>query len=254
MGCVISGSIVTYNNMKSIKKTLETLFEHTKDSNFKLYVVDNGSTDGTPEFIEKEYPQVELIRTGKNIGFGAGHNVVIEKIQSDYHAIINPDLVFPENTIGKMAEFMENNRDVGLVSPKICFPDGRNQILGKKNPCLKYLVASRLRKGDEPGKLLSEYAMLEKGTSEPFDIENASGCLMLVRTVVLKQINGFDERYFMYFEDADLTRMVNEISRSVYYPDAVIHHVWGRDSKRNVKLMAIHFQSMLKYFAKWKTL
>lgn len=247
----VTGSIVTYNNMNTIGKTLETLFEYTKDIDFKLYVVDNGSVDGTPEFIEKNYTDVTVIRSGSNIGFGAGHNVVINKIDSAYHAVINPDIVMIENAVKNMADYMDENKDIGLLSPKINFPDGREQILGKRNPHLKYLVASRLRK-DEPSKLLLEYAMLDGDLTKPVDIENATGCFMFFRTDVLKKIGGFDERYFMYFEDSDITRMVKDVARSVYYPYATVTHVWSRESKRNFKLMLIHIQSMLKYYAKWK--
>ncbi len=249
----VSGSIVTFNNISSIAKTLETIFAETKDVDFKLYVVDNGSHDGTPEFIEKNYPQVTVIRSEKNVGFGAGHNIVIDSVESKYHAIINPDIVLNENVLKKMTDYMDGNPDIGLLSPRICFPDGRDQILGKRNPRLKYLVASRLR-GEEPGKLLREYAMLDCDLSEPVRIENATGCFMLLRTEILKKIGGFDDGYFMYFEDADLARRVNEVSKCVYYPYAIVNHVWGRESKRNLKLMCIHIDSMFRYFRKWKTL
>ncbi len=250
---MVSGSIVTYNNISTIAKTLETIFTQTKDIDFKLYIVDNGSSDGTPEFIEKNYPQVSVIRSEKNVGFGAGHNIVINSVDSSYHAIINPDIVLKENVIKKMVDYMEENTDIGLLSPRICFPDGRDQILGKRNPRIKYLVASRLR-GDEPGKLLREYAMLDCDLSKPVQIENATGCFMLLRTDVLKKIGGFDDGYFMYFEDADLARRVNEVSKCIYYPDAIVNHVWGRESKRNLKLMCIHIESMFRYFRKWKTI
>lgn len=253
MDNTVTGSIVTYNNMTTIEKTLYTLFEQTKDIDLKLYVVDNGSVDGTPEFIEKSFPQVTVIRSEKNVGFGAGHNIAVKEIKSRYHVIINPDIVLCENVIKEMADYMDENPDIGLLSPRICFPDGRDQILGKRNPHMKYLIASRLR-GDEPSKLLKEYAMLDCDLSKPTRIENATGCFMLLRTDVLKRLGGFDEGYFMYFEDADLARRVNEISKCVYYPYAIVNHVWGRESKRNFKLMLIHINSMLRYFYKWKTI
>ena len=249
---MVTGSIVTYNNISTIAKTLETLFGETKDIDFKLYVLDNGSSDGTPEFIEKNYPDVTVIRSEKNVGFGAGHNIIINQVESKYHAVINPDIVLTQNVVKKMADYMDENSDIGLLSPRICFPDGRDQILGKRNPHLKYLVASRLR-GDEPSKLLREYAMLDCDLSKPTEIENATGCFMFIRTDVLKSIGGFDDGFFMYFEDADLARRINEVSKCVYYPDAVVNHVWGRDSKRNFKLMLVHINSMLRYFRKWKT-
>lgn len=247
----VTGSIVTYNNMKTIGKTLESIFEFTKDIDFKLYIVDNVSTDGTPEYIEKNFPQTEIIRMKENVGFGAGHNAAIAVAESEYHAVINPDIVLIENSIKSMCDYMDENPDVGLLSPKICHPDGQVQILGKKDPHLKYIFASRLR-GEEPGRLLREYAMLDCDLSKPVDIENASGCFMVFRTEALKKIGGFDKRYFMYFEDADITRSIRKISRAVYYPYTTVTHIWGRESKTNYKLLLIHIQSMLKYYLKWK--
>ena len=247
----VSGCIVTYNNMKSIGDTLQSLFEQTKDISFKLYIVDNGSTDGTVEFIEENYPEAKVIRTPENIGFGAGHNFILEFLQSDYHAIINPDILIRDNVLKTICDYMEENSDAGLVSPKICFPDGRLQILGKRYPKLRYLAASRLRNDEEPGKLLREYAMLDRDPDSEMDIESASGCFMVIRTPLFKKLGGFDDRYFMYFEDFDLSRTVNLHSKVRYYPKAVIYHVWGRDSKRDMKLKMIHIKSMFKYFAKW---
>lgn len=249
----VTGGIVTFNNISTIAKTLETIFAQTKGVDFKLYVLDNGSNDGTTEFIEQNYPEVTVIKSEKNVGFGAGHNVIINMIDSKYHAVINPDIVLNENVIGKLTDYMDKNPEIGLLSPRICFPDGRDQILGKRNPQLKYLVASRLR-GDEPSKLLRQYAMLDCDLSKPTRIENATGCFMFIRTEVLKKIGGFDDGYFMYFEDADLARRINEVSECIYYPDAVVNHVWGRESKRNLKLMLVHINSMLRYFCKWKTI
>ncbi len=253
MDNMVTGSIVTYNNMSTIDTTLKTLFEFTKDIDFKLFVVDNNSTDGTVEHIKENYPQVEVIDHKKNVGFGAGHNIALNLIDSKYHVVINPDIVFIENSIKKMVEYMDANEDIGILSPKVCYPNGKEQILGKKYPHLKYIIASRFR-GDEPSDLLREYAMLDRDLSKPTEIENATGCFMVFRTSVLKEIGGFDERYFMYFEDADITREAKKISRVVYYPDAVVSHMWNRDSKHNYKLLAIHIHSMLKYYWKWKTI
>lgn len=248
----VTGCVVTHNNIRSIEKTVESLLAYTKGVDFKLFVVDNSSTDGTPELIRAKYPAVELIETGENRGFGAGHNTVLEKLDSDYHAIINPDIDIQEDVVAILAAFLDANGDIGLASPKICFPDGRPQILGKRNPTLRYLAASRLRGSGEPGKILREYAMLDEDDTKPFDIENATGCFMLLRTELFKLAGGFDEHYFMYFEDCDLTRTVKQKARTVFCPDATVYHVWGRDSKKDPKLMLIQFKSMLYYFRKWR--
>ncbi len=253
--CSVSGCIVTYNNMRTIEKTLSTLLDCTRGVDFKLYIVDNASTDGTPQLIREKFggdPRVEILEQRVNNGFGAGHDLVLDRLTSEFHAVINPDVIVRDDVLEQMASFMRAHPDVGLLSPRIRFPDGRDQILGKRNPTLRYLAASRLRGKGTPNRLLREYAMLDEDLSVPRDIENATGCFMLLRTDLFRQIGGFDTHYFLYFEDSDLTRMVRQTSRAVYYPDACVYHVWGRESKKNSRLRRIQIQSMLYYFRKWR--
>lgn len=247
----VSGCIVTYNNIHTIGAAISSLLEFTKGVPFSLTIVDNGSTDGTVEYIKENFPDVELIISNKNVGFGEGHNSVLPSLNSDYHAIINPDVILRDDVITKMADYMDENADIGLLSPQIRFPDGRPQILGKRAPTPSYLIASRMRNDGNPCKALCEYAMLDCDMTAPTDIQNATGCFMFIRTPLLKKLGGFDKRYFMYFEDCDLTREVCRVSRCVYYPDAVVYHEWGRESKKNSKLKLIQLISMLKYFSKW---
>ena len=274
----VTGCIVTHNNMHSIKKTLDSLLEFTR-ADFKLYVVDNSSTDGTPEFIEQNYPQLELIRNAGNTGFGAGHNLVMDRLDSKYHVVINPDITVKNDAISALADYLEEHEDIGMLAPKICFPDGRMQILGKRDPKIKYLFASRLRNEEKPGRLLREYAMLDEDYTKPFDIENASGCFFMIRTELFRKIGdfvlaagdyvtvvgaphelhelfrkigGFDEGYFLYFEDSDITRTVRKYARVVFDPSVVVYHEWERESKHNFKLLLVHIRSMFYYMKKWR--
>jgi GT2 family glycosyltransferase len=251
----VSGCIVTHNNIKTIKDTIESLLDMTQGVSFKLFIVDNLSTDGTVEEIRRNFSNrnIEIIETGTNNGFGSGHNTVLDMLDSKYHVIINPDILIKQDTVTIMTDYMDEHEDIGLLSPKICFPDGRDQILGKRNPKLKYLAASRIRNEGAPSALLREYAMLDTDLSKPVDIENATGCFMMIRTELFKKIGGFDKKFFMYFEDCDLTRTVRKTARTVYYPEAVVYHVWGRESKKNFKLTLIQIKSMLYYFWKWKS-
>lgn len=238
--------------MTSINETIKTLLDNTTGVDFSLFVVDNLSTDGTAEYIKKEYSKVNVIEPGTNKGFGSGHNTVLPLLDSKYHCVINPDISISEDVIAKMVDYMEAHPQIGLLSPRICFPDGRNQILGKRNPKIKYLAASRMRDEGNPSPELREYAMLDEDLSVPCEIENATGCFMMFRTDLFKKIGGFDERYFMYFEDCDITRTVRKTSKAVYFPDAVVYHVWGRESKKNFRLMLVQICSMFKYFIKWR--
>lgn len=253
--CSVSGCIVTYNNMRTIDKTLSTLLACTRGVDFKLYIVDNASTDGTPQFIREKFggdDRVEIIERQTNDGFSAGHDAVLDRLTSEFHAVINPDVIVRDDVLLQMASYMREHPDIGLLSPRIRFPDGRDQVLGKRDPAIRYLVASRLRGKGAPNRILREYAMLDEDLSVPCDIENATGCFMLLRTDLFRQIGGFDTHYFLYFEDSDLTRTVRQTSRAVYYPDACVYHVWGRESKKNNRLRRIQIQSMLYYFRKWR--
>ncbi len=237
--------------MSSIDETVKTLLEHTKGVDFKLTVVDNLSTDGTVEHIKKNYPEVEVIEPGTNRGFGSGHNVVLPQLDSEYHCVINPDISISEDVIARMAAYMDEHPEIGLLSPQICFPGGKPQILGKRIPRLKYLAASRMRDEANPSAALREYAMLDEDLSKPCEIENATGCFMMFRTDLFRKIGGFDERYFMYFEDSDISRTVRQHAKLIFYPEVTVYHVWGRESKKNFRLMLVQISSMLKFFIKW---
>ena len=256
----VSGCIVTYNAVSSESKekllfdAIENITAFAQSYDFTLYIVDNASPDGTAKAVEAAFannPAVKVIANSENRGFGKAHNQVLPLIDSDYHFVINPDIIVRDDAVGKMCAFMENLPACGMVSPDIRFPDGRIQVLAKSHPKPKSLIASRLASDRENNKYLREYAMLDEDLSKPLKIENASGCFFGIRTALFRQIGGFDDRYFMYFEDFDLSRTVGYHAEIWYDPEAVVYHEWGRDSKRNIKLMLIHISSTFKYFLKW---
>ena len=253
---LVTGSIVTFNSISTIEATLRSVREQTRGVPFHLYVIDNSSRDGTVDYVKGIDPLAEILRIPWNVGFGAGHNLVLPRIAgngSKYHCVINPDIVLTEDTITRMARYMDAHPEVVMLSPRIVFPESReDQVLGKRNPTPKYLVASRLRRGRLANRILTEYAMLDRQGDEPFEIENATGCFMLIRTEALQRIGGFDERYFLYFEDCDITRMLAKEGKVLYYPHAVVEHVWNRESKKDFRLALVQAQSMLKYFWKWR--
>ncbi len=247
----VSGCIVTYNAKGKVDATIESLLEKTKGVDFTLYVVDNASEDGTAEYIKEKYPEVKVIASEVNAGFGAGHNKVIPFLQSDYHVVINPDILLADDAVTELVHFAEGDKEIGLLSPQIRFEDGRLQMLAKRNPTVRYLGNHWFHKGDEPNKLMTEYCMLDMPEGEAFEITNATGCFMFFRTSVFVELGGFDERFFMYLEDCDIARRVSEKCKAVFYPGVTVLHLWERESKRNKKLLLIHIMSIIKYFLKW---
>lgn len=248
----VTGCIVTYNNKDKIDRTIESILHYTKGVDFTLYISDNNSSDGTAEHIKQKYPQVVVIENKTNEGFGAGHNEMLAFMDSKYHVVINPDIIFDTDVITTLCQYCDEHDDVGMLSPQIRFENGKIQHLGKKNPTFRYLGAHFLHNGDEEDSaIINEYCMFDRPQDEPFEITNATGCFMFFRSSIFQKLGGFDERFFMYLEDCDIARRASEITKVLHFPLTYAIHLWERESKRNYKLLRIHIQSIIKYFLKW---
>ena len=247
----VSGCIVTYNNKDKIEATIESVLAQTQGVPFTLYIVDNCSTDGTAQFIKERFPSVVVIESERNRGFGAGHNQVLPFLDSKYHVVINPDILLKEDVITALCDYADEHEKVGLLSPQIRFEDGRVQMLGKRNPTIRYLGDHWFHKGDAPSKTMTEYCMLDMPQDAPFPITNATGCFMFFRTAAFKELGGFDERFFMYLEDCDIARRAAQNWEVLHVPTQSVYHLWERGSKKSKKLLLIHIKSILTYFLKW---
>lgn len=243
-------SIVNYNDFAQTREAVRSLIEHTEGLKYKLYVIDNASKDGSAEKIANEFPMISIILCDRNLGYGAANNLVLPKIDSTYHLVMNPDIVFRDNALGELFHYMEENPDVGVCGPSVYYMNGSPQALPKRNPRLLYLLANRIP-GYRLEKYRREYRMLDRDLRSPTDVEFVSGSFMFMRTPLFKEAGGFDERFFMYFEDADLTRRIAKRSRAVYVPDVGVLHGYRRSSARRPRYFVIHVASMFKYFLKW---
>lgn len=251
----LSLCVVTYNNQSKVEKLITNLTTILDNNiSYRLFVVDNGSTDDTIKIIKKmktNHNNISLVSKKGNFGFGAGHNVVIPMINSEYHIVINPDVSISSfKEIQKMLQYLEGNKNVGLLSPLILNSDGTIQRLYKQTPTvfdlfIRFISPNLFKKRQE------QFIRLKSGYDKLGNIDYASGSFMMFRTKIFKEIGGFDERYFMYMEDADITRKVNNISRSLFFPQAHITHEWQRESHKKIKYVVYSIDSMLKYFNKW---
>lgn len=216
--------------------------------------MDNSTEDSMRyQFIS---PQIEYIFNGRNLGYGAGHNLAIEKVigKSDYHLILNPDVEFDPVVLDRLHDYMQANTKVGLVMPKVFYKNGQLQHLCKKLPSPTDLIMRRFMPSPIKSlfkKKMEEYELKHKDYNSIMEIPNLSGCFMFIRTQVFSQIGFFDERYFLYLEDTDLCRRINENYYTMYYPEVSIVHGYSKASYRSFKLMKLHLQSSIKYFNKW---
>lgn len=248
----LSASIVTYNNENEIRGVLDSLISSSISDFIEIYVVDNCSTDKTVEIINNEYDNICFIQSEKNLGFGNGHNVAIRLINTKYHFIVNPDVKFDNLLIENLVEYLEENKDVALCIPNVLDEDKKLRYPPKKNPKIRYLLGRYLESyGHIFRKWTSEYVMKDVSISEPIEIEFCSGGFMAVRTEILKKVNGFDSRFFLYFEDADITRRIRKYGKIICNPHFSIIHEGKRESHKSWKGLIMMLSSMVKYFNKW---
>ncbi len=245
----VSGCIVTYNESETIVPCVQSLLEYTRGVDFQLYISDNCSQDETVELIQKRFPEVKILKNETNGGFGYGHDQVMEFLDSDYHVVINPDIFVKEDTIRELVAYLEAHPEAGMVTPRILNPDGSEQFLPKRPPSIRYVILSKFR----PFRKHRRFYTREDDhldTSTP--IEFCTGCFFAIRTSLFKELGGFDRRYYMYFEDADLSRMVLEQGYEIiFHPAVAVYHIWHRANTRTIKGIVRFLSSMVKYFQKW---
>ncbi|MBQ8267037.1 MAG: glycosyltransferase family 2 protein [Clostridia bacterium] len=243
----VSASIVTYNDIDRAPNTVNSIVQNTKKYPLKLYVIDNNSTDGTADMIEK-CDKAVVIRNSKNLGFGAAHNVALAQGLGKYHFVINPDITLESDVISDMVDYFESNPEIVMAMPRILNTDGTEQKLPKERPTFKRLFLGRLS-----DKIRSEYVWAEKDIIEPTEINFCTGCFFCIRTDIFKKVCGFDERYFMYLEDADLALKAKSKGKVMILPQFCVTHAWERESSKSLKYLFIHIISCFKFLFKWRS-
>lgn len=218
-------------------------------------VVDNGSSKDIRYRVETLGGI--YIDSGQNLGFGRGHNLAIRHLEESattYHLILNPDITFVGNVLEKLTDVMDANPDVGLVMPKILYPDGSNQYLCKLLPAPIDLVlrrfAPKILKHAARNRIDS-YELRSFDYETPAYVPSLSGCFMFARRSALEAIGGFDERFFLYMEDVDLCRRMAEVSKLLYWPDVKITHVHQMGSYKSLRVLWLHIRAAVSYFNKW---
>lgn len=253
----LSVSIVLFHNKK---EQVERAICSVLNTNLKvrLFLVDNSTSDDLKSLSNIDNRRIEYIFNNSNLGFGGAHNIAIRKSieeNTPYHLVLNPDVYFEKGVLEELYNFMENNPDVGLVMPKVLYPDGKLQYLCKLLPTPIDLFGRRFLNFGPFRKFIEKrneiYELRFTGYNKIMEVPYLSGCCMFLRTNILKKVGLFDERFFMYLEDTDLTRRIHKVSKTIYYPYVHIYHEYGKGSYKNLKLLKYHIDSAIKYFNKW---
>jgi GT2 family glycosyltransferase len=247
----VSVSIVLYRSSEEEVVNLLNCFS-SNGLSFKISLVDNSPTDRLR--VLKLNENIEYIFNERNLGFGRAHNIALRKsiTEARYHLVLNPDIYFEPGNLEAMVKYLDENEDVGQLMPKVLYPSGENQNLCKLLPTPFDLVFRRFLGFLPLAKRQNrKYELIDSGYNKVMNIPYLSGCFMLLRTSVLKEIGFFDERIFMYIEDADLTRRIHQRYKTVFYPDATIYHNYAKGSYKNFKLMLYNMHGAIIYFTKW---
>jgi GT2 family glycosyltransferase len=217
-----------------------------------VLVVDNSPTADLRKYLVN--PRVQYVHNDGNVGFGKAHNRAIRECRkAEYHLVLNPDVYFDPDVLPAMLKYMDEHAEVGLMSPKICYPDGQMQYLCKRYPSFLALFGRRFLPG--PFKRLIQqrldaYEMRETGYDKIIDVPYLSGCFMLFRRRCLEEIGMFDENFFLHLEDADITYRMQQRYRAIFFPFVTIKHHWGRGSHRSLYMTWVTIRSAFYFFRK----
>ena len=247
----LSACIVLYHTpMSDLRQVMACLKQSSVPAD--IYLVNNGPDDENAAIIRENYPDVTFLQQRENLGFGKGNNAILPYIKSRYHLIVNADASFEPDLLEKMIAWMNSHPDAAVLTPRVLNPDGTEQLLPKKYPTVRYLLSGFLEeKSAHFRKIRREYTMADADMSQPTAVHFATGCFLLIRTEIFRQLNGFDERFFMYQEDCDLSRRVDAVGKIIYHPDFCIVHAWKRENTRTASGIRRQVRSIAKYFRKW---
>ena len=235
-----------------------------KERVLHLYLIDNGGLPdmgGSLEVLARAGVDHTLISGHGNVGYGRGHNLAIAQPLGRYHLILNPDIDMSPDGLAKAVEFMESHPDTGLLTPAIFDEKGEMQFLCRQYPTLidlfvrGFLPVSMRRSF---ARRLARFEMRAQiNDRDPvWDPPIVSGCFMLFRSEVLQKLGGFDPRYFLYFEDYDLSLRAHDVARVAYVPSVRVLHHGGGASRKGAAHIRMFVASAFKFFNRfgWKWL
>ncbi|WP_321947718.1 glycosyltransferase family 2 protein [Paraburkholderia sp. J10-1] len=269
---VVSVSVVVFNpdqqllaqTFASLAQAGAVLARAETGTSIHLYLVDNGGLpDMRSSLAELSVAGIEctVLAGHGNIGYGRGHNLAIEQASSHYHLVLNPDVDLEAGALVAAMGFLTAHPEAGLLAPAIVDDAGRLQYLCRQYPTLidlfvrGFLPHAARRLFDAR---LARYEMRAQINERDtiWDPPIVSGCFMLFRTSVLKKLAGFDARYFLYFEDYDLSLRAHDVARVVYAPSVRVLHHGGGASRKGLAHIRMFLASAFKFYNRfgWKWL
>lgn len=253
MNTHITSSIVLFeNDLEILQGAINSIL--IKDMNIKLYLIDNSPTDKL-KILAKKDSRIEYLHNPANPGFGVSHNVAIKKAIEEgvlYHFIVNPDIFFTNDVITPMVNYMRNDRTIGMMMPQILNIDGSVQNLPKLLPSPFSILKRKFKKPVFAyEKFINQYELRKVPKDIIYNAPVLSGCFTLLNLEAIKKVGMYDDTFFMYFEDWDLSRRVHQHYKTIYFPKVSVVHEYESGANKSKKLFKIFVNSAITYFNKW---
>jgi len=246
--------IVSWNTRDLLEACLKSVDAGRGGLNLEVIVVDNGSTDGTPNLLELDYPWVRLVARDDNVGFPKGNNIGLSEARGRFLLLLNPDTEIVGDALPKMVQYLERRHAVGIVGAQLLNPDGSIQSSRRRFPTLATgFFESTWLQSLAPQSMMDRYYAEDLPDDVESEVDWLVGACLMTRREVLDVVGLLDEAYFMYSEELDWCRRVKESGwKIIYYPDAkILHHV-GKSSEQAVTARHINYQrAKLRYFRKF---
>ena len=250
----LSVIIVNWNVRDLLRRCLHSILASLPACQLEIIVVDNGSTDGSPEMVRTEFPQVHLMANPDNRGFTAANNQGLAVARGRYVLLLNPDTEVVGDALETLVAFADAHPDVGVVGPQLLNPDGTVQSSRRRFPTLATaLLESTWLQPYAPRRLLARYYVLDRPDDEVQDVDWVTGAALMARREAVEQVGPLDEGFFMYSEELDWCRRFRAAGwQVVYLPTARVIHYEGKSSEQVLPARHIHFQtSKIRYFRKY---
>lgn len=243
---MISVSICTYHtSTDELDRCLASL---TAPEVSRIVIADNGSEERLRRYaLDRGVEYIAL----RNRGFGAANNAVLLTTEEPFHLVLNADVRFNPAVLTELVGVFQRNPDVVQIQPRVILADGTPQFASRRLPSPLILFGRRFLPKEMFQKANDRYLLSDCDLNVPLRVPYQTGCFMLLRTSVAKRIGGFDERFFLYPEDIDLSRRMWREGTVLYYPYAEITHAHAAASYSSGRMMRIHIYNMMRYFAKW---
>lgn len=254
MSVKLSVVIVNWNVKECLRRCLASIYTHTKGIDFDVFVVDNDSSDGSQDMVQREFSQVHLIANSENAGFATANNQALEKCEAAYVLFLNPDTELLDNALQAMVAFMDAHPAAGSMGCRLINPDGSLQHSCRSFPSLFTDLAGNLYLDwmFPKSPFFNRYRMGFWEHDRVREVEVPAGACLLVRHEVIKKIGPFDMRFFMYYDEIDLCYRIKKNGwKTLFVPSIEVVHYTSQSSKQ-VPMETVRriYRSRLLYFEK----